>query len=146
MRNCVIQLQNLIKLKPLLKVFLPRGMNDNFSPKYWYCNWLPGGRKRGSTWRQGIVLISFQILTNTIKEIVWQSEKEIQQLRLESEIQTASEEHLTLSLQDQICNSPYYQPCNSYNVISEDFVLNIIPKLIFFLILITYLVDIVLIL
>ena len=55
--------------------------------------------------------------------------------------------HLTLELPDQICNSPYCQPYNSY-VSSENLVLDqlIIPKLIFFLILITYLVDIVLIL
>ena len=48
----------------------------------------------------------------------------------------------------QIFNSPYYQPYNSYNVSSEDLVFDqlIIPKLIFFFILITHLVDIVLIL
>ena len=48
---------------------------------------------------------------------------------------------------DQICNSPYCQPYNSYNVNSENLVLDqlIIPKLIF-LILITNPVDIVLIL
>ena len=42
----------------------------------------------------------------------------------------------------------YCQPYNSYNVRSENLVLNqpIIPKLIFFFILITYLVDIVMIL
>ena len=45
-------------------------------------------------------------------------------------------------------NSPYYQPNNSYNVSLENLVLDqpIIPKLIFFPILITCLVDIVLIL
>ena len=45
-------------------------------------------------------------------------------------------------------NSPYSQPFNSYNVSWENLVLDqlIIPKLIFFFILITYLVDIVLIL
>ena len=49
---------------------------------------------------------------------------------------------------DEICNSPYCQPYNSYDVSSENLVLDqlIIPKLIFFFILITYLVDIVLIL
>ena len=49
---------------------------------------------------------------------------------------------------DQICNSPFCQPYISYHVSSENLVMNqlIIPKLIFFLILITYLVDIVLIL
>ena len=49
---------------------------------------------------------------------------------------------------DQICNSPYPQPYNSCNVSSENLVLDqlIIPKLIFFFILIPYLVDIVLIL
>ena len=52
---------------------------------------------------------------------------------------------LTLWLPDQICNSPYSQPYNSYNVSSENLVLHplIILKLIIFLILITYLVDIV---
>ena len=46
-----------------------------------------------------------------------------------------------------MCNSPYCQPYNSYNVSSENLVLDqLIPKLIFFFILITYLVDIVLIL
>ena len=47
--------------------------------------------------------------------------------------------------QDKIFNSPYCQPYNSCNVSS---VLDqpIIPKSIFFIILITYLVDIVLIL
>ena len=55
---------------------------------------------------------------------------------------------LTLYLEDQICNSPKCQPYNSYNVSSEKLVLDqlIIPKLIFFFILITYLVDIVLML
>ena len=55
---------------------------------------------------------------------------------------------LTLYLPDQICNSHYCQPCNSYNVSSENLVLDqlIIPEFIFFSILITYLVDIVLIL
>ena len=55
---------------------------------------------------------------------------------------------LTLQLPDQIWNSPYCQPYNSYNFSSENLVLDqlIIPKLIFFFILITYLVDIVLIL
>ena len=55
---------------------------------------------------------------------------------------------LTLKLSDQICNSPHCQPYNSYNVSSENLVLDqlIIPKLIFFFILIPYLVDIVLIL
>ena len=47
-----------------------------------------------------------------------------------------------------MCNSPYCQPYNSYNVSSQNFVLDqlIIPKLILFFILITNLVDIVLIL
>ena len=51
-------------------------------------------------------------------------------------------------LPHQTCNSPYCQPRNSYNVSSENLVLDqlIIPKLIFSFILITYLVDIVLIL
>ena len=55
---------------------------------------------------------------------------------------------LTLQLSDQICNSSYCQPYDSYNVSSENLVLDrvIIPKLIFFFILIAYLVDIVLIL
>ena len=55
---------------------------------------------------------------------------------------------LTLQLPDQICNSPYCQTYNSYNVSSENLKLDqlIIPKFIFFFILITYLVDIVLIL
>ena len=54
---------------------------------------------------------------------------------------------LTLSLLDQICNFLYCQHYNSYDVSSENLVLDqlIIPKLIFFFILITYLVDIVLI-
>ena len=44
--------------------------------------------------------------------------------------------------------SPYCQPYNSFDVSSENLVLDqlIIPKLIFFFILITYLVDIALIL
>ena len=47
-----------------------------------------------------------------------------------------------------MCNSPYCQLYNSYNVSSQNFVLDqlIIPKLILFFILITNLVDIVLIL
>ena len=55
---------------------------------------------------------------------------------------------LTLQLPDQICNSPYCQTYNSYNVSSENLILDqlIIPKFIFFFILIAYLVDIVLIL
>ena len=52
------------------------------------------------------------------------------------------------STPDQIRNSPYCQSYNSYNVNSENLVLDqlIIPKLIFFFILITYLFDILLIL
>ena len=52
-------------------------------------------------------------------------------------------EQLTIYLPDQVCNSPYCQPYNSYNVSSESLVLDqlIIPKLIIFYILITYLVD-----
>ena len=40
---------------------------------------------------------------------------------------------LTLQLPDRICYFLYYQPYNSYNVSSENLVLNqlIIPKLIF---------------
>ena len=55
---------------------------------------------------------------------------------------------LTLQLPDQISHSPYCQPYNPYNVSSENLVLDqlIIPKLIFFFILITYLVDIALML
>ena len=55
---------------------------------------------------------------------------------------------LTLELPDQICHSSYCRSYNSYNVSSENLVLDqlIIPKLIFFFIPITYLVDIVLIL
>ena len=57
-------------------------------------------------------------------------------------------EILTLQLPDQISHSPYCQPYNPYNVSSENLVLDqlIIPKLIFFFILITYLVDIALML
>ena len=53
---------------------------------------------------------------------------------------------LTLKLPDQLCNSPYFQPYNSYNVSSENLVLDrlIIPKLIFIFVLITYLVNIML--
>ena len=52
---------------------------------------------------------------------------------------------LTLLLTDQICHSPYCQPYNFDCVRSENLVLDqlIIPKLIFFFILITYLVDMV---
>ena len=48
-------------------------------------------------------------------------------------------------LTPQICNSSYCQPYNSYDVSSENLVLDqlIIPKLIFFFVLITSLVDIV---
>ena len=48
--------------------------------------------------------------------------------------------------QDPIFNSPYCQPYNSFNVSSVLDQPIIIPKSIFFIILITYLVDIVLIL
>ena len=53
--------------------------------------------------------------------------------------------HLTLELPDQICNSSYCQPYNSYNVSSESLVLDqlIILKFIFVFIHITYLVYIV---
>ena len=52
---------------------------------------------------------------------------------------------LTLKLPDQICNSPHCQLYNSYNLSSENLVLDqlIILKLISFLILITHLVDVV---
>ena len=56
--------------------------------------------------------------------------------------------HLTLKLPDQICNSLSCQPYSSYNVNSENLVLDqlIIPKLIYFFIHITNLLDSVLIL
>ena len=56
--------------------------------------------------------------------------------------------HLTLKLPDQICNSLYCQPYSSYNVNSENLVLDqlIIPQLIYFFIHITNLLDSVLIL
>ena len=56
--------------------------------------------------------------------------------------------HSNLKLSDQICNSPYCQPYNSYNISLGNLVLDklIIPKLIFFFILITYLDVIVFIL
>ena len=55
---------------------------------------------------------------------------------------------LTLSLSDLGSKSPYCLPYGSHDVSSENLVLDqlIIPQLIFFFILITYLVDIVLIL
>ena len=55
---------------------------------------------------------------------------------------------LTLSLPDQICNSPYCRPYNSYNVSSENLVLDQpnYPQIDIFFILITHLVDTVLIL
>ena len=51
-------------------------------------------------------------------------------------------------LPDQSCDSSSCQPYNSYNVSSENLVLDqlIIPNMIFFSILITYIVDIALIL
>ena len=54
--------------------------------------------------------------------------------------------YLTLQLPDQICNSPYRQPYNSYNVSSENLVFDqpIIPKLLVFFFHITCMVDIVL--
>ena len=60
----------------------------------------------------------------------------------------ANSTSLTLYLPDQICSSPYLQPYNSYNVGSENLVVDqlIVLERIFFFILITYLVDIVLIL
>ena len=56
--------------------------------------------------------------------------------------------HLTLKLPDQICNSLCCQPYSSYNVNSENLVLDqlIIPKFIYFFIHITNLLDSVLIL
>ena len=55
---------------------------------------------------------------------------------------------LTLSFRDLICNSPYCLPCSSYDTSWEDLVLHqlIISCLIFFLVVITCLLDIVLIL
>ena len=55
---------------------------------------------------------------------------------------------LSFQTLDQICDSPHCQPYNSYNFSSENLVWDklIIPKFIFFLILISYLVDIVLVL
>ena len=57
-----------------------------------------------------------------------------------------TQHRLALQLPNLPCNSPYCQPYNSYNVSSENLVLDqlIIPKLIVFFILITFLVDIVL--
>ena len=55
---------------------------------------------------------------------------------------------LTLSLQDLLSNSPDYLSYNSYDISLENLVSDqlIIPKLILFFFLITYLVDIILIL
>ena len=54
---------------------------------------------------------------------------------------------LTLSLPDQICHSPACKLYNSYYVSSENLILDqLIIEIDFFLILISYLVDIVLIL
>ena len=55
---------------------------------------------------------------------------------------------LILLFPHKIFNSPYCQPYNSYDASSENLVLDwqIIPKLKYFFILITYLVDIILIL
>ena len=59
----------------------------------------------------------------------------------------SNKHQLTLKLPDQICNSPYCQPYNSYNFSSENLVVDqLILHLTFSFILITYLVDIVLIL
>ena len=54
---------------------------------------------------------------------------------------------LYLTINPFICNSPYSQRYNYHNVSSENSVLDqlFIPKLVFFFILITYLVDIVLV-
>ena len=56
----------------------------------------------------------------------------------------ANSTSLTLYLPDQICSSPYLQPYNSYNVGSENLIVDqlIILERILFFILITYLVDI----
>ena len=118
-------------------------------------------------------LIQYQILRTTIIRIVWQTVKRITdeilsikglncfKLGLSSPRPGCSNvgwvnprlewnpisylKALTLQLPDQICNSPYCQPHNSYNVSSENLVWNqlIIPKLIVFFILVTYLVYIV---
>ena len=55
--------------------------------------------------------------------------------------------HTLLTLPDQNFHSPYCQSCNSYDVSSDNLVLDqlIIPKLIFFFILITYQVVVALI-
>ena len=55
---------------------------------------------------------------------------------------------LTEEVNHFLCNSPYCQRFNSYKASSENLVLDqlIIPKVIFFFILVTYLVDILLIL
>ena len=55
--------------------------------------------------------------------------------------------HTPLTLPDQNFHSPYCQSCNSYDVSSDNLVLDqlIIPKLIFFFILITYQVVVALI-
>ena len=60
----------------------------------------------------------------------------------------SNKHQLTLKLPDQICNSPYCQPYNSYNVSSENLVVDqlIILQLTFSSTLITYLVEIVFIL
>ena len=94
---------------------------------YWT---LPGFILASFGWESTFIGIMF---TNVLKEF-----KPIVQVVL----------FLTLQVPDQICNSPYCLPYNSYNVSSRNLILDhlIIPKLIFFFILITYLVDIVLIL
>ena len=53
--------------------------------------------------------------------------------------------HTSYNPLTQICTSPYCQPYNSYDVSSENLVLDqpIIPKFIFFFILITHLINII---
>ena len=72
-----------------------------------------------------------------------------QGLKLSDTVRSAFSPALSpFNSQTKFFNSPYHQPYNSYNVSSENLVLDqlIIPKLIVFFFLITCLVDIVLIL
>ena len=93
-------------------------------------------------------MYSFQVTLYLLTHQLSHEDQALLGIQVRSLLENVNLVLLTLYLPDQICNSPYCQQYNSYNVKSENLVLDqlIITKLIFFFILITYLVDIVLIL
>ena len=97
-------------------------------------------------WQTVKITRSFQSLKIKLTHVITHSVTFSQRWHDSSVAKSSWRVKVNPSIPSRICLSPYCQPYNSYNVRSENLVLDqlIIPKLIFFFILITCLVNIVL--